>query len=430
MSKIGLVIEREYKTRVFKKSFLLVTILVPLLLMGFYAIILSIAFKDKKAEQKFAVIDKSGFFKDSVKTGKNNDLEFEILKNNNLEQAVKEYKVLGYNGLLYIPDGDSVAVKNYKLYLPSNLSFSTTMAIEDIINKQVNDNRLIAQGIDPDTYNQSAPKVDLETIIDSGKGQNSQASSGVAFAVSMVCGLLIYLMMIIYGTMVMRGVSEEKTNRIAEVLTSSVKPFDMMMGKIIGIGAVGLTQFAIWVVIAVALQGVIGQFFGGSSSAATAINNGESQEILNEITAGINSLPLVKIGFAFIFYFLGGYLLYASLFAAVGSVVSDDQNEAQQLTFPIMMPIIIGFVIMMNALENPNGSLAVFGSLFPLTSPVVMMGRITYDIPIWEILLSIVLLILTFIFLTWLAAKIYRTGILLYGKKPSWKEMIKWAFKK
>ena len=429
MSKIGLVIEREYKTRVLKKSFLLVTILVPLLLMGFYAIILGIAFKDKKADQKFAVIDNTGFFKDSVKTNKNSELKFDIIRNKKIEELVKQYKELGYNGVLYIPEGDSVAAKNYKLYIPSNLSFSTTMSIEDIINRQVNDNRLLAQGIDPDTYNQTAPKVDLETIIDSGKGQSSQASSGIAFAVSMVCGLLIYLMMIIYGTMVMRGVSEEKTNRIAEVLTSSVKPFDMMMGKIIGIGAVGLTQFAIWVIIAIMLQGVIGQFFGDSNS-VSALNNNETQAVLNEVTNGIKSLPLAKIGVAFIFYFFGGYLLYAALFAAVGSVVSDDQNEAQQLTFPIMMPIIIGFVIMMNALENPNGSLAVFGSIFPLTSPVVMMGRITYDVPMWELILSIVLLILTFIFLTWLAAKIYRTGILLYGKKPGWKEMIKWAFKK
>ncbi|HAO05259.1 MAG TPA: hypothetical protein DCQ15_11385 [Chitinophagaceae bacterium] len=239
----------------------------------------------------------------------------------------------------------------------------------------------------------------------------------------------------IYGTQVMRGVTEEKTNRISEVVISSVKPFELMMGKIIGIGAVGLTQFAIWIVLFVILQGIIPllmpDILNQAGAAATAANDSSSSiGVMKEITNGLSTLPMAKIIGWFLFYFLGGYLTYASLFAAVGSVVSEDQQEAQQLVFPILMPIILGFVIMTNAVQNPDSNLALFGSLFPLTSPVVMMGRITYDIPLWQLLLSAVLLIGTFILLTWLTAKIYRIGILMYGKKPSWKEMMKWVFRK
>ena len=221
----------------------------------------------------------------------------------------------------------------------------------------------------------------------------------------------------IYGTQVMRGVMEEKTNRIAEVIVSSVKPFQLMLGKIIGIGAVGLTQFAIWIVIMLVLQGAIPLIFPDLmtqvNNAGAAASAGSDGEMLATLTQGLSSLPLLKIAGLFLFYFLGGYLTYASLFAAVGSVISEDQQEAQQFVFPILMPIIVGFVIMMNSINDPNSSMAVFGSLFPLTSPIVMMGRITYDIPAWQIMVSMLLLIACFLFLTWITAKIYRTGILL-----------------
>ncbi len=229
----------------------------------------------------------------------------------------------------------------------------------------------------------------------------------------------------------MRGVMEEKTNRIAEVIVSSVKPFQLMIGKIVGIGAVGLTQFAIWIILMVLMQLSIPLFF---PDLFEQVNNTASQpgtaSMAASVMEGISSLPLAKIGFLFLFYFLGGYLTYASLFAAIGSVVSDDQQDAQQLMFPVLMPIILGFVIMTNAINDPNSSLAVFGSLFPLTSPIVMMGRITYDIPWWELAISMILLVGCFLLFTWITAKIYRTGILMYGKKPSWKEMIKWGFQR
>lgn len=204
-----------------------------------------------------------------------------------------------------------------------------------------------------------------------------------------------------------------------------------MMGKIIGIGAVGLTQFAIWIILMSIMAFALPLVFPDLMNHATQVaNNPGNTSKAAEFISGVASLPLLKIAVSFIFYFLGGYLTYASLFAAIGSVVSEDQQEAQQLVFPVLMPIILGFVIMTKAVNDPNSSLAVFGSLFPLTSPIVMMGRITYDIPAWELITSILLLASCFLLFTWLTGKIYRTGILMYGKKPSWKEMIKWGFRK
>ena len=204
-----------------------------------------------------------------------------------------------------------------------------------------------------------------------------------------------------------------------------------MMGKIIGIGAVGLTQFAIWIILMFLMQFALPLIFPDLLTQVNATaNNPATASMASEVAQGLSSLPLLKIALSFLFYFLGGYLTYASLFAAIGSVVSEDQQEAQQLVFPVLMPIILGFVIMMKAINEPNSSLAVFGSLFPLTSPIVMMGRITYDIPMWQLAVSMILLIGCFLLFTWITAKIYRTGILMYGKKPSWKEMIKWGFRR
>lgn len=204
-----------------------------------------------------------------------------------------------------------------------------------------------------------------------------------------------------------------------------------MMGKIIGIGAVGLTQFAIWIILMIMMQFALPLIFPDMlTQVNTAASNPESASMVADIAQGLSSLPITKIVLSFVFYFIGGYLTYASMFAAIGSVVSEDQSEAQQLVFPVLMPIILGFVIMMKAINEPNSNLAIFGSLFPLTSPIVMMGRITYEIPVWQMALSMALLIGCFFLFTWITGKIYRTGILMYGKKPSWKEMIKWGFRK
>ena len=430
MSKIGLIIEREYFTRVKKKSFLITTILVPVLMLAFYAIILMIAFQGSSGSQGIAIIDEAGLFNDSVPI-KKGDIRFDLIKDQSKDQYIGKYKDAGYDALLYIPKIDIYKPEGISIHSKSNTSITTTMAIDDLVTDAIVLKRLDEQGIEREQFKSISAGVKITSTIDTEEG-SKKAVAGVAYAVSMACGILIYMMMIIYGTQVMRGVTEEKTNRIAEVVVSSVKPFQLMMGKIIGIGAVGLTQFAIWIILLLLAQMAVPLIFPDLfSQAGSAAGSAEVQSsIMTEISAGLSSLPLAKIGLLFVFYFLAGYLTYASMFAAVGSVVSEDQQEAQQLMFPILMPIIIGFVIMMQAVNEPHSGLAVFGSLFPLTSPIVMMGRATYEIPIWQILVSMVLLVGCFFFFTWITAKIYRVGILMYGKKPSWKEMLKWGFRK
>jgi ABC-2 type transport system permease protein len=433
MSKTGLIISREYFTRVRKKSFLLTTILVPLVIVAFYAAIIMITVKGGTDETKLAIIDDAGLFSDSL-LKKQKTLQPFLINNETEASFTPKYKSQGYEAFLYVPDTNLDSVKQLFVHSTSSLSLANSFAIENLVNQAIENKRLVSKGIDPTVYKSITANVKIENTIDSKEG-SKKGSAGIAYAVSFLCGILIYMMMIIYGTQVMRGVMEEKTNRIAEVIVSSVKPFQLMLGKIIGIGAVGLTQFAIWIILMSILTSVIPLLVPGlseqvSAAAATGSEAAKDMNMLATVTAGLSALPIAKILFLFMFYFLAGYLTYASLFAAIGSVVSEDQQEAQQLVFPVLMPIIVGFVIMTQSINNPHSNLAVFGSLFPLTSPIVMMGRITYDIPIWQLIVSMLLLIGSFLFFTWITGKIYRTGILMYGKKPSWKEMLKWAFKK
>ena len=429
MSKTGLIISREYFTRVKKKSFLLTTILVPIVIIGFYAAIIAISLKGGTDETSVAVLDESGILNDSS-AAKSKTLKLTFVKNETEESFTKKYKGQGYKAFLYVPKFNIDSTQKFIVHSQSSLSLSSSMALERMLNSAIENKRLQAKGIDPAVFRSIKTNVSLENTIDSKEG-GKKGSAGVAYGVSFLCGILIYMMMIIYGTQVMRGVMEEKTNRIAEVIVSSVKPFQLMLGKIIGIGAVGLTQFAIWIVLMIALQSLIPLFFPGLMDQVSSSGNIPSEAgMVNTVMQGISSLPIAKIVSLFLFYFLGGYLTYASLFAAIGSVVSEDQQDAQQLVFPVLMPIILGFVIMTQSINNPHSSLAVFGSLFPLTSPIVMMGRITYDIPAWQLIVSMLLLIGCFLLFTWITGKIYRTGILMYGKKPSWKEMMKWAFRK
>ncbi|MCP9751748.1 ABC transporter permease [Ferruginibacter sp. HRS2-29] len=420
MNKIGLIIGREYFTRVKKKSFLLTTILVPLVILGFYVAIIAIAVKGGSDKQLIGIVDEGGIFSDSSIVVPGSTTSFKLIKNETENSFIPKYKSAGYSAFIYVPKIALDAPSGIVLHSTASASMSTLKTVRMLVNGAVQNKRLVAGGIDPVKFRAISAQVNVENTIDTNDG-SKKGNTGVAYGFSLACGMLIYLMMIIYGTQVMRGVTEEKTNRIAEVVISSVKPFELMMGKIIGIGAVGLTQFAIWILLATAGTQLVPLLIPAAAGQGS---------MLTTFFQGLASLPLLKSGFYFLFYFLGGYLTYASLFAAVGSVVSEDQQEAQQLMFPILMPIILGFVIMMQAINEPNSSLAVFGSLFPLTSPIVMMGRITSEIPLWQVAASMLLLVGCFLFLTWITGKIYRTGILMYGKKPSWKEMLKWAFRK
>jgi ABC-2 type transport system permease protein len=436
MNKTLLVFQREYLTRVKKKSFVLTTILVPVVIAAFYAAIIGIAMIDNGDESnKIAVIDNASLFNgkitvDSTRSGPS----YSLITGETETSFEKKYKEQGYDYLLVIPQTDlNKEVKGIKLIGQLQVSGSLQNKIERTLDKAIEAKRLQSANIAPEQYASIKSDVDIENILKE-KDREKKGATDIAKGVAYVCGILIYIILMIYGTMVMRGVMEEKMNRIAEVIVSSVKPFQLMLGKILGIGAVGLTQFAIWIVLITILQLFVPMLM--PSSASSEIVQGATNAaatgggFMQNISAGLSALPIGLILFCFIFYFIGGYLLYASLFAAIGSVVSEDQQEAQQLVFPVMMPIILAFVIMTKAITAPNSALAIFGSLFPLTSPVVMMGRIVVGVPFSQLITSMILLVLGFIFFTWLTAKIYRTGILLYGKKVTWKEMMKWAFRK
>lgn len=427
MNKIGVVIQREYFTRVKKKSFLVTTILVPILIVSFYAIIIAITLSDG-TNKTIAVIDEAHLFSKEVE--KNKDLKFVVLKNESEESFKTKYTANKYDFLLVIPKMDSAQTISPRLYYAKSLGPTTQAQIEGIINAAVVNKKLTLANIDLQTLQSIKSNIKLTTF--KGDGTKTDATmSSVNFGVGFAAGFLIYLSLLIYGTMVMRGVAEEKTNRIAEIIVSSVKPFQLMLGKIIGIGAVGLTQFLIWIIVVVGLQFLIPVIF---PSLLHQVNNGDvmqaSSTNMLAIMQALSALPLGTMLFSFMFYFLGGYFMYAALFAAVGSVATEDPQESQQLALPLTLPIVLSFIIMTKAVNDPDSGLALFGSLFPLTSPVVMMGRLPYGVPLWQLLTSMLIVILTFLFTTWMAAKIYRTGILLYGKKTSLKEVVKWAFRR
>ena len=433
MNKILLIIQREYLTRVRKRSFLLTTILVPIVIIGFYAAIIAVAVSDTSDHEKIAVIDEANLFNGNVESDQKESIDYDLITNETAESFKKKYKEKGYSAFLYIPPFDINKPDKIQLHSRSAVSLNTKNKIENKVDKAIEGKRLANENIDPGKYQSIKSDISIENTLNSSDGEKKSVE-GVAYAVAFAAGILIYMILLIYGSMVMRGVMEEKTNRISEVMISSVKPFQLMMGKIIGIGAVGITQFLIWIILIGLLQFTIPMLFPSLASqipqnATEAVPMSTNAAMISKIAEGLQSIPIGLLLFCFLFYFLGGYLMYASLFAAIGSV-SEDQQEAQQLVFPVMMPIILGFVMLTKAIQDPNSGLALFGSLFPLTSPIVMLGRIPFGVPYTELILSMVLLILFFLFCTWLAGRIYRTGILMYGKKGSWKEMMKWAFKR
>jgi ABC-2 type transport system permease protein len=427
MNKIGLVIQREYLTRVKKKSFLITTILVPLIIMGFYAAIIAVQLSDSSEAARIAIIDDANLL--NGKFDQADKIEYTFIKDETEESFKSKYKQQGYKYFLYVPKLDINSPKGINIHSASSVSISIKSKVEKMINNALETKRLDAANINADQYKAINADVNIANSLDSGKESVTKAAT----VISVVCGVLIYMILMIYGTMVMRGVMEEKISRIAEVIVSSVKPFQLMMGKIIGIGLVGLTQFAIWFVLIFAILNLLPVVFPSlaeHASQAAASTQGNNAGLLHDASASLRSLPIGLIIFCFLFYFFGGYIMYASMFAAIGSVISEDQQEAQQLVFPIIMPIVFGFIIMTKAVTDPNSGLAIFGSMFPLTSPVVMMARVCFDVPGWQLITSMALLVLGFLFFTWLTAKIYRTGILLYGKKVTWREMIKWIGRK
>ena len=422
MKKIILIIRREYLTRVKKRTFLLTTLLFPLLYMG---LIFGTSYLGAVAKKTLhvALLDNSGYFSDSgfVKSNKlDSSVIFTSVKDTSIQS---NYSREGYDGYIILPAMDlKTGNKNIKFITDKTHGLGTTSLIENKLNIIWSETLNEKLGIDNDKksiLNSSSISVKEENQ------QNINADSTVASTIGYACGFLIYFILLIYGSQVMMGVMEEKTNRIAEVVISSVKPFQLMLGKIIGISLVALTQFLIWVTC-IFLVYTIGKAVGSNNAMASSMVEG-----IQKSFASVN-LPLILGCFAF--YFMGGFFFYSSLYAAIGSAINEDVREAQSLSFPITLIIIFSIIMMTAAIRDPNGPVAVWGSIIPFSSPIVMMARLPFGVPgtvpVWQLILSMVLLVSGFLLTTWLAAKIYRTGILMYGKKPSWREMMKWAFRK
>ncbi len=429
MNKIWLIIQREYISRVKKKSFLVTTLLIPILMLGLMA---TMAYMAAKSEQKeaIAVIDESGVFANKMDTS-SSSYTIKYIKDGAHENHTTLLDKNNCDILLHIYPFRNGMPDSINIYKDGGVSLSAKEFISDDLNSVYQIKQMQDEGIDKakiDSINNSSIHIksfDLKN--------NKETSSEIATMIGYATGFLIYLVILIYGMSVMRGVMEEKTNRIAEVIISSVRPFQLMMGKIVGIALVGLTQFLLWLILTGSLQILLPllvpelrhAMHPGSATGMDALNKVPPSELAG-IFQTLSSQNWTLIISCFLFYFLGGYFLYAAMFAAVGSMVNEDQQEAQQMTIPITMPIILAFFIMTSAIKDPNSPLAIFGSLFPLTSPIVMMARIPYGVPAWQIAASMLLLVAGFVFMTWISAKIYRTGILLYGKKATWKEVFKW----
>jgi ABC-2 type transport system permease protein len=438
MKKMWLITRREYLTRVRNKTFLLSTFLLPVVFIVFIAGAVVLQLKTK-SHNRIAVIDANGFFSDYLKG--DSALSFDFSPG----LDTLNYAQQGCSAVLIIPRLADSGQTECRLKYKKALGIEQSAALDDHIRDAVTDHMIFEKTTVTraklDSIRKESDITHISHYEDNGTTARA-ASQTSAYVIGYVSGILIYLLTFIYGAAVMRGVMEEKTNRIAEVMVSSVRPFELMWGKITGIGAVGLTQFLLWVVLLGAIgfvaQGVIphdalenatknAPMSGGAAMAMKAQSSGFnfSNFIIN------TNMGLVV--FCFLFYFIGGYLFYSALFAAVGSAVNEDPQEAQSLMLPITLPVVFSFVIMTVVVQDPSGPLATWASIIPFSSPIVMMARIPAGVPgtvpYWQLGLSMVLLVLGFLGTTWLAGKIYRIGILMYGKKPSWKIMWKWAFR-
>ena len=369
-----------------------------------------------------AIIDNNKFNEFRLTSSLN--LEYTYLNELNLKQH-KTTLIETYDFLLHIPEIDSIhkIESSIEVYSINQMSLSIKQNVENQIDKKLTNIYLLQSGINPDQIKKSQSKSTIKTYVVDDQGENTKGNSEASFGVGLVGGFLIYIFIFMYGTMVMRSVIEEKTNRIVEIIISSVKPFKLMLGKIISVALVGLSQFAMWIILGFVFL-LIANGFISTDLDVTNLNANEAV-LSSEIGSSLMALPIKSLFFVFLIYFLGGYLLYGSLFAAIGSA-SDQETDNQQFIVPITIPLILSFVIVQVVIDNPHGGLAYWLSMIPFTSPIIMIARIPFGVPLHELLFSISLLIGGFLLTTWVAAKIYRVGILMYGKKISYKELWKW----
>ncbi len=431
MNKVWQIIKREYTSRVRKKSFLLLTLFIPVLVGVMLIAIIEIAVHAQE-QLTIAVKDESGLFEDKFRgMDIGESLRFKYLTNNpqSLDTLLSRYKDSDYDGLLYIPNIDIHKPLGIAYYSDKELGPVTEQHIEKSLSQEIRKRVLEAEHYNMDIIDQLDKNIEVEKIINEQKRKGgAELAAGFGYA----CGILIYIFLIVYGAMVMRSITEEKTNRIVEVLVTTVRPFQLMMGKIIGIGAVGLTQFVLWGVLTSAVQFIIGLFFSDQMLAMQSMQrgdmpSGESAQLLMSITAAFQELDILRILLSFLFYFIFGYLFYASQFAAIGAAMTDD-SDAQSFTFPVTIPIIVSMVLLSVTLQQPFSSAAIWGSMLPFSSPIIMIARIPFHVPWWQQLLSMAILLISSLAMVYVAAKIYRVGILIQGKKVTFKEIGKWIF--
>ena len=413
MHKIWLIIKREYLVRVRKKSFIIMTILGPILMAALLIVPTFLATQTQ--ENRIIALNEDA----NYNLEDSEFIHFTTIPTSEAELLKTDFSESPFYALLYI-EGE-----NFTLYSNQQISLSVSKSIERQLEQLIEHEKLKLLGIDLQILEDASTEINITTKIISEDGNTSNSQAEASMGIGFLSGILIYMFIFMYGTMVMRGVIEEKTSRIVEVIISSVKPFQLMMGKILGVALVGLTQFVLWILLTIIISTVAELAFLDVNVMATEMNSSDQSVILAQVAEFTGGINLLQIFLAFIFYFLAGYLMYSALFAAVGSAV-DEEADTQQFVLPITIPLILSFVLITPIMENPEGTLAFWMSMIPFTSPVIMMVRLPFGVANWELALSIGILITSFIATTWLAGRIYRTGILIYGKKATYKEIWKW----
>jgi len=428
MNKIWLIVQREFLNRVQKKSFLIATIILPLIFPAIMAVLVYVSIQQKKNAEKETVqyVDESGLFVPDTS-------KFVFTKLTvPLSEATENYKKEGGFALLYIPKLDLYNPKGVSLYTRVSPSPSDLNSLEQMLENRIKEVKMQQFHIEQRMLDSLKTNVSIHSVKVSEAGEETSSDSKILFGVGMAAGIMMYMFIFIYGAQIMQGIIEEKTSKVVEVIVSSVRPFQLMMGKIVGLASVGLLQFLIWIILITTLSSVVLAYFGlqmPQQQMTEQVIQQQSQEQFKVLSA-LGQIPFSYVIVTFLFYFLGGYLMYGALFAAVGSSV-DSPAEAQQFMFPITIPMLIAyFGLFTFILEDPHGPISVWLSLIPFTSPIAMMGRIAFGVPDWQLALSMLLLIAGFVFTTWIAGRIYRVGILMHGTKVNYKVLAKWFMMK
>jgi len=434
MNHLSLIIKREYLNKVRNKSFIIMTFLSPLIFAGIFTLVAYLSNLNSSDVRTISVLDESGMFSEDFQDTES--IRYERISGVSLDEAKETSEAEEIYGLLYIPKTETIDAfaKSITFYSEDSPSLSTISTIEDVIEEKVNTLKLKEAGIDASEIEALRIKVDTNQETYKGK-ETSKLGAGLKLGFGGAAGYLLFMFIIIYGNMIMRSVIEEKTSRIIEVIISSVKPMKLLLGKIFGTTLAGITQFTVWVILLFTLMLVVPMILGIDTSTVSTpqeqmvmaqTGEGGMDTIVRDILVEINNLPITNLVIMFVLFFIGGYLLYASLYAAIGAAV-DSETDTQQFMMPILMPLILAvYVGFFTVIDNPHGTVSQVFSYIPFTSPVVMLMRIPFGVPIWQQILSVVILFATFMGTVWFASKIYRVGILMYGKKPSYKEIIKW----